>query len=221
MVLVSVVCECSEAVAPDGDDVGRFCRSLLAAAHFGRVMVTQVAPTLRKLNSNICIHRDVNARNVLIFAEDEPFDPSQGSAPDTSTLEFSLVDFGSSIDVKARRWILAPCGVPLTFRTVEFLPKESNTVQARHCSTRVRRQTITKLADASTQALAQKSRRLLTGDTVQTNLLMTDVSLYVKFLQEVHLGQGEIRGNVTRGAARGHTSYDSLDFDVDEFVWAM
>lgn len=96
------------ATAPShvADEAMRYCMSFIEAAHFGRAMVAQIAPTLGKLNASIAYHRDVNARNLLVYSpsDADPDEPSCGSAPpDATVLEFSLVDFGSSTD--ARAWL--------------------------------------------------------------------------------------------------------------------
>eukprot|EP00930_Biecheleria_cincta_P046396 TRINITY_DN31997_c0_g1_i1.p1 TRINITY_DN31997_c0_g1~~TRINITY_DN31997_c0_g1_i1.p1 ORF type:complete len:962 (-),score=135.48 TRINITY_DN31997_c0_g1_i1:177-3035(-) len=77
--------------------------SFLHAASAAREMLVQLAPTFAKLNGSIAIHRDVNARNILVFSpsDSDSYQLSPGSAPcDSSSLEFTLLDFGSSIDVQ-------------------------------------------------------------------------------------------------------------------------
>mmetsp|Transcript_53351 Transcript_53351/g.142766 ORF Transcript_53351/g.142766 Transcript_53351/m.142766 type:complete len:824 (-) Transcript_53351:213-2684(-) len=82
------------------DTVARYCTSFMEAVHFGRGLVVQVAPTLGRLNASIAIHRDVNARNLLVHCPDES--ESAGLAPPLGRqLEFSVVDFGSSTCVRA------------------------------------------------------------------------------------------------------------------------
>eukprot|EP00411_Alexandrium_monilatum_P116298 CAMPEP_0175663756 /NCGR_PEP_ID=MMETSP0097-20121207/16171_1 /TAXON_ID=311494 /ORGANISM="Alexandrium monilatum, Strain CCMP3105" /LENGTH=600 /DNA_ID=CAMNT_0016970035 /DNA_START=20 /DNA_END=1822 /DNA_ORIENTATION=+ len=81
-----------------------YCTSFLDAARTAREMLVQLGPTLEKLNSGIAIHRDVNARNILVHSpvDTDPNEEMAGAAPaDASVLEFSLVDFGSSTDCKA------------------------------------------------------------------------------------------------------------------------
>ena len=82
------------------DTVARYCTSFMEAVHFGRGLVVQVAPTLGRLNASIAIHRDVNARNLLVHCPEES--ESAGLAPPLGRqLEFSVVDFGSSTCVRA------------------------------------------------------------------------------------------------------------------------
>lgn len=88
----------------DEDEVMMYLSSFLDAACVARALLAQLGPTFEKLNSHIAIHRDVNARNLLVYspADSDPEDHSAGAAPsDASLLEFSVVDFGSSTDAKA------------------------------------------------------------------------------------------------------------------------
>lgn len=81
-----------------------YSMSFLHAAAAAREMLVQLTPTFAKLNSSIAMHRDVNARNILVFSpsDSDPYQLSPGSAPcDASSIEFTLLDFGSSIDVQA------------------------------------------------------------------------------------------------------------------------
>lgn len=88
----------------DEDEVMMYLSSFLDAACVARALLAQLSPTFEKLNSSIAVHRDVNARNLLVHspADSDPEDNSAGAAPsDASLLEFSVVDFGSSTDAKA------------------------------------------------------------------------------------------------------------------------
>lgn len=83
---------------PDGT-CSSYCLCFLRAAHSARELLSQLAPTFAKLNG-IAMHRDVNARNILVFCPNSALEG--GAAPkDTSSLEFTLLDFGSSLDFKA------------------------------------------------------------------------------------------------------------------------
>jgi len=83
---------------PDGSS-SSYCLCFLRAAHSARELLKQLAPTFAKLNG-IAMHRDVNARNILVFCPNSALEG--GAAPkDTSSLEFTLLDFGSSLDFKA------------------------------------------------------------------------------------------------------------------------
>lgn len=87
---------CAE--VPDGTS-SSYCLCFLRAAHSARELLCQLAPTFAKLNG-IAMHRDVNARNILVFCPNSALEG--GAAPkDTSSLEFTLLDFGSSLDLKA------------------------------------------------------------------------------------------------------------------------
>jgi len=86
------------------DEVDTYCRSFLGAASAARALLVQLCPTFERLNSEIAIHRDVNARNLLVhcYSDSVAGEPlSDITAPDAAQLEFSLVDFGSSTDAKA------------------------------------------------------------------------------------------------------------------------
>jgi len=103
----------SRAVAPrsgvDSDEVGRYCRSFFDAVMVARTMLVQLCPTFEKLNLGIAYHRDVNARNLLIYSptDGDPNEQAIGAAPpDSSLLQCSIVDFGNSTD--ARAWIGPP-----------------------------------------------------------------------------------------------------------------
>lgn len=77
-------------------------------ALFGRAvmdaydMLVQLGPILARLNERVAIHRDVNERNIMV-------DDSYGNARQINDEvnrprpRFSLIDFGSSIDVRAWR----------------------------------------------------------------------------------------------------------------------
>jgi len=82
-----------------------YCTSYLHATRAARAMLVQLSPTFRRLNDGIAFHRDVNARNLLVFLPDTADEEvAPGAAPtNDSLLEFSLVDFGSSTD--ARAWL--------------------------------------------------------------------------------------------------------------------
>jgi len=103
----------SRSVAPrsgvDSDEVGRYCRSFFDAVMVARTMLVQLCPTFEKLNLGIAYHRDVNARNLLIYSptDGDPNEQAIGAAPpDSSLLQCSIVDFGNSTD--ARAWIGPP-----------------------------------------------------------------------------------------------------------------
>jgi len=97
-------------ITPISDEVDTFCRSFLASALTARALLAQVAPTLNRLNTHVAIHRDVNARNLLISsADDAESGPFPMTAPEEQQLEFSLVDFGSSVDVAAWNNPSEPC----------------------------------------------------------------------------------------------------------------
>jgi hypothetical protein len=68
-------------------------------------MIAQLAPTFERLNGSIAYHRDVNARNLLVhYPLDGSPDDRGGPLPvDVSSLEFTILDFGSSTD--ARAWL--------------------------------------------------------------------------------------------------------------------
>eukprot|EP00931_Biecheleriopsis_adriatica_P044774 TRINITY_DN25637_c0_g1_i2.p1 TRINITY_DN25637_c0_g1~~TRINITY_DN25637_c0_g1_i2.p1 ORF type:complete len:1048 (+),score=202.30 TRINITY_DN25637_c0_g1_i2:265-3144(+) len=79
-----------------------YCSSFLDAARTAREMLQQLTPTFLKLNGSIAMHRDVNARNLLVHcpSDSQLHELTSGAAPsDASSLEFTLLDFGSSIDV--------------------------------------------------------------------------------------------------------------------------
>jgi len=87
---------CAE--VPDGTS-SSYCLCFLQAAHSARELLSQLAPTFAKLNG-IAMHRDVNARNILVFCPNSALEG--GAAPkDTSSLEFTLLDFGSSLDFQS------------------------------------------------------------------------------------------------------------------------
>jgi len=86
------------------DAATAYCNSFLNAAAAAREMLLQLTPTFAKLNGSIAVHRDVNARNLLVFcpSDSDPTEQTCGAGPsDAASLQFSLVDFGSSIDAKA------------------------------------------------------------------------------------------------------------------------
>jgi len=86
------------------DDVSLYCTSFMEAANAAFTMLAQLGPTFERLNSKIALHRDVNARNLLVYSpmDADPNEVTPGAAPsDASQLEFSVVDFGSSTDAKA------------------------------------------------------------------------------------------------------------------------
>merc|ERR1740138_1132487 len=89
------------ASGPRVDEVSDYCNSFLGAASVARAMVSQLAPTFGRLNDGgIAYHRDVNARNLLVSSAPagSPGDASLRALP-----EFSLVDFGASIE--SRTWV--------------------------------------------------------------------------------------------------------------------
>jgi len=53
-------------------------------------MLRQLTPTFERLNTKVAIHRDVNARNLLVYCPEPEPEEQEGA------LEFSLVDFGAS-----------------------------------------------------------------------------------------------------------------------------
>ncbi|CAJ1455709.1 unnamed protein product [Effrenium voratum] len=69
-----------------------YCSSFLSAAGAARELLHQLSPTFAKLN-RIAMHRDVNARNILVSCLDPP-----EALVTPSKLEFTLLDFGSSVD---------------------------------------------------------------------------------------------------------------------------
>jgi len=81
----------------------QYCTSFLHAAAAARELLRQLAPTFRELNGRIAMHRDVNARNLLVAcSEARPGPGKAGVAPsEASALEFTLLDFGSSVDFGA------------------------------------------------------------------------------------------------------------------------
>eukprot|EP00811_Abedinium_folium_P032456 NODE_54_length_4000_cov_7.516654.p1 GENE.NODE_54_length_4000_cov_7.516654~~NODE_54_length_4000_cov_7.516654.p1 ORF type:complete len:950 (-),score=211.76 NODE_54_length_4000_cov_7.516654:283-3132(-) len=87
----------------DDEVVTAYCASFVEAAAVAREFLCQLGPTFEKLNRYVAYHRDVNSRNLLVHSpttEEECW----GNAPaDASTLELSIVDFGSSAD--ARAWL--------------------------------------------------------------------------------------------------------------------
>eukprot|EP00927_Polykrikos_kofoidii_P044189 TRINITY_DN38224_c0_g1_i1.p1 TRINITY_DN38224_c0_g1~~TRINITY_DN38224_c0_g1_i1.p1 ORF type:complete len:911 (-),score=131.35 TRINITY_DN38224_c0_g1_i1:137-2869(-) len=102
------------AAAQSRDGTVLYCACFLNAALFARELLTQLGPTMARLNGGIAYHRDVNARNLLVHVRgDNPSRSSTKAAlrrpPNASQLEFSLVDFGSSVDAKS--W-LAPSDTP-------------------------------------------------------------------------------------------------------------
>jgi len=94
----------SAATQAESDEVPLYAQSFLAAVEAAREMLRQLAPSLERLNRDIAIHRDVNARNLLVHADSDAVPLSAGStmpaAPKVSELLFSLLDFGSSICCK-------------------------------------------------------------------------------------------------------------------------
>lgn len=87
-----------------GNEVDRYCHSFLCSVNAARAMLMQLCPIFERLNGEIALHRDVNARNLLVYApsDDASSDQVAGGAPaDASELEFSVVDFGSSTCVRA------------------------------------------------------------------------------------------------------------------------
>jgi len=79
--------------------VDGYLASFLGAAGACWSMLAQLCPTFGRLNA-IAYHRDVNARNILVFS---PRVESVAAPTDAaSLLEFSLIDFGSSAD--SERW---------------------------------------------------------------------------------------------------------------------
>lgn len=86
-----------------------YCTSFLAAALAARALLVQLGPTFQTLNGSIAMHRDVNARNLLVFSPDPTFPISlcNSAAPTVSmaaeALEFSVVDFGACVDAAA--WV--------------------------------------------------------------------------------------------------------------------
>ncbi|CAK9063598.1 unnamed protein product [Durusdinium trenchii] len=74
-----------------------YCSDFLRAALSARELLSQLAPTFAQLNS-IAMHRDVNARNILVFCPNSALEGGHAAPKDTSSLEFTLLDFGSSLD---------------------------------------------------------------------------------------------------------------------------
>jgi serine/threonine protein kinase len=92
-------------LAAGEDELERFNNSFLEAACAARLMIAQLMPTFERLNGSIAYHRDVNARNLLVHSPlDASADDRNGPLPvDVSTLEFTILDFGSSTE--ARAWL--------------------------------------------------------------------------------------------------------------------
>eukprot|EP00929_Paragymnodinium_shiwhaense_P032163 TRINITY_DN17883_c0_g1_i1.p1 TRINITY_DN17883_c0_g1~~TRINITY_DN17883_c0_g1_i1.p1 ORF type:complete len:452 (-),score=73.50 TRINITY_DN17883_c0_g1_i1:314-1669(-) len=86
-------------------EVHAYCESFRGAVRFSGEMVSQLGPTLGRLNRTIAYHRDVCARNILVDADCPPAtsSTSPGFAQDEA-VGFALVDFGLAVD--ARAWHL-------------------------------------------------------------------------------------------------------------------
>jgi len=74
-----------------------YCASFLSAAGAMRRMLVQLTPTFARLNGNVAYHRDVNVRNLLVH----PCSNDDRGLPCLKSLEFSVVDFGASMDMRA------------------------------------------------------------------------------------------------------------------------
>lgn len=93
-------------------DPSAYCASFCRAAFVARALLTQLSTTFERLNQGIAYHRDVNARNILVYSPASVGAAAadsisaggcdDGAAPrDVSAVEFSVVDFGSSTDAQA------------------------------------------------------------------------------------------------------------------------
>jgi hypothetical protein len=92
--------------AAHADLVDSYCRSFLDAALSAREVLVQLGPTFMRLNGTIAYHRDVSLANLLVWEppEEQAWEPAAGAAPtDARKLQFSVIDFGSSVDAKAWR----------------------------------------------------------------------------------------------------------------------
>lgn len=85
------------------DELERFNASFLEAACAARLMIAQLMPTFERLNGSIAYHRDVNARNLLVNSplDGSPEDRNGPLPVDVGSLEFTILDFGSSTDARA------------------------------------------------------------------------------------------------------------------------
>jgi len=85
----------------DEVEVHAYCASFLSSVLAARAMLAQLGPTFLKLNGKIAFHRDVNARNLLVFAPRDATFMSSLAASGADSLEFSIVDFGATMDAVA------------------------------------------------------------------------------------------------------------------------